>query len=181
MLSLSGTPSVFKLTKRLGRGHASVVWRCKDSNRGETLAVKFGLDKAHAMEEVETLKRLMHPNVITVIDFIEWNNSFGIVMHGVDMDLRHFMETELYDSVTVIDFSRQCARGLHYVHTQETLHADLKPENIGISIAKKKGKGERSLIHVRILDFGSAKMIHRHIAMNEGFNMTQDSIELLFN
>jgi serine/threonine protein kinase len=86
-----------------------------------------------------------------------WNNKYGIVMHGMDMDLRQFMATELYDSMTVCDFSRQCARGLHYVHTLDTLHADIKPENIGISVTRKNG--ERMVIHARILDFGSSKMI----------------------
>ena len=104
------------------------------------------------------LLRFCHPNVVDVVDFFQYgDDQFGIVMNATDMDLRQFMETELYDSFTVCDFSRQCARGLHHVHTLETLHADMKPENIGISIAKRDG--ERIRIHVRILDFGSAKLV----------------------
>ena len=120
--------------------------------------MKFLNDLVDAKKEVKTLQRFVHPNVINVLDFIEWKNSFGIVMDGMDMDLRQFMETELYGSMTVCDFSRQCARGLHYVHTLDTLHADMKPENIGISIMKRNG--EIYLIHARILDFGSAMKIH---------------------
>jgi serine/threonine protein kinase len=70
----------------------------------------------------------------------------------MDMDLRHFMETELYDLATVCAISRQSAQGLHHVHSLQTLHADIKAENIGISVALKR-------IHVRLLDFGSAKLI----------------------
>jgi serine/threonine protein kinase len=81
-------------------------------------------------------------------------------MHAMDMDLRQFMETELYDSILVCDISRQCARGLHHVHELETLHADMKPENIGISIERRRlGTIGRIRIHVRLLDFGSAKLL----------------------
>jgi serine/threonine protein kinase len=81
---------------------------------------------------------------------------FGIVMRAMDMDLRQFMDTELYGTSLVCDISRQCARGLHHVHEHRTLHADVKPENIGISVAKRGGTVR---IHVRLLDFGSAKLL----------------------
>lgn len=150
-------PPAFRLTRRLRRGHTSVVWRCKRGNTAAKQVVKFVVDEQGAREEVQILCRFWHPNVIDVVDFVEINGLFGIVMSATDMDLRQFMETELYDSVTVCDFSRQCARGLHHVHSLEILHADVKPENIGISIAKRTE--ERIRIHVRILDFGSAKQI----------------------
>ena len=111
-----------------------------------------------AKEEVLTIQRFWHPNVISVIDFIKWNNYFGIILHEMDMDLRHFMATELYDLELFVDIARQCARGLHHVHEHQTLHADLKPENLGISIEKKR-KDERIRIHIRLLDLGSAKLL----------------------
>ena len=111
-----------------------------------------------AKEEVLTIQRFWHPNVISVIDFIKWHNFFGIILHEMDMDLRHFITTELYDLELFVDIARQCARGLHHVHEHETLHADLKPENIGISIEKKR-KDERIRIHIRLLDLGSAKLL----------------------
>jgi hypothetical protein len=150
-------PPSLELVQRLRSGHASVVWRCRDSLLDRVIAVKFMESKECAKEEVKTIHRFWHPNIINAVDFIKWKGAFGIVMHAMDMDLRHFMETELYDSVLVCDISRQCARGLHHVHEHETLHADVKPENIGISIAKQRNDQIR--IHVRLLDFGSAKLL----------------------
>ncbi len=118
--------------------------------------VKFLETCKDAKEEVKTIQRFWHPNVISMIDFVKWNNAYGIILRAMDMDLRHFMATELYDSVLVCDIARQCARGLHHVHEHQTLHADLKPENIGISIERKGG---RVRIHIRLLDLGSAKLI----------------------
>jgi serine/threonine protein kinase len=115
------------------------------------VVVKFLETCKDAKEEVKTIQRFWHPNVISMIDFVKWNNAYGIILRAMDMDLRHFMATELYDSVLVCDIARQCARGLHHVHEHQTLHADLKPENIGISIERKD---ERIRIHIRLLDLG---------------------------
>jgi hypothetical protein len=150
-------PPSLKLVQRLRSGHASVVWRCKDFRLDRAVTVKFVESKDCAKEEVNTIHRFWHPNIINAVDFIKWKDAFGIVMHAMDMDLRSFMATELYDSVLVCDISKQCARGLHHVHEHKTLHADIKPENIGISIAKQMG--DRVRIHVRLLDFGSAKLL----------------------
>lgn len=146
----------FKLGRRLRSGYASVVFQYKDHRRS-SVVVKYLRDRTDAKSEVVTLKRFCHPNVINFVDFFQWGNSFGIAMHGMDMDLRSFMETELYDCLAVCEISRQSANGLHHVHTLKTLHADIKAENIGISIARKNGKLVR--IHVRLLDFGSAKLV----------------------
>lgn len=149
-------PPSFKLGRRLRSGHSSVVWLCTDSKRGGTIAVKFMESKDSAKEEIKTLRRFCHPNIVSTVDFIKRNKVFGIVMRAMDMDLRQFMDTELYGTSLVCDISRQCARGLHHVHEHRTLHADVKPENIGISVAKR---GETVRIHVRLLDFGSAKLL----------------------
>jgi serine/threonine protein kinase len=147
----------FKRERRLRSGYKSTVWQYRDIRCSKVVAVKYLADKEDAKEEVKTLKRFWHPNVINFVDFFKWGDAFGIVMHGMDMDLRHFMETEIYDSVTVCEISLQSARGLHHVHGLKTLHADIKAENIGISINRKDGM--RTIIHVRLLDFGSARLI----------------------
>ena len=152
-------PPSLQLIHRLRSGHASIVWRCKDRSKLErSVVVKFIESCSDAKGEVLTIQRFWHPNVISMVDFIKWNNAFGIILHDMDMDLRHFMATELYDSVLVCDIARQCARGLHHVHEHQTLHADLKPENIGISIEKNRNS-ERIRIHIRLLDLGSAKLL----------------------
>ena len=145
------TPS-FKRERRLRSGHASTVWQYRDIRRSKVVAVKYLANKEDAKEEVKTLKRFWHPNVINFVDFFKCGDAFGIVMHGMDMDLRHFISTELYNSVTVCEIARQSAQGLHHVHALQTLHADIKAENIGLSM-----DGPR--IHVRLLDFGSARLI----------------------
>jgi serine/threonine protein kinase len=150
------SPSSFKLTRRLRSGHASSVMQYT-SAENKAVAVKYLRNKQDAKDEVKTLSRFWHPNVMNYIDFIHHGGAYGIVMRVMDMDLRHFMSTELYDSTTVCAISRQSAQGLHHVHSLQTLHADIKPENIGISVAR--GVGNQIKVHVRLLDFGSAKLV----------------------
>jgi hypothetical protein len=149
--------SSFQLTDRLRDGYASTVFRCNNTRLNQIVVVKFIANVTDAKDEVKTIGRFCHPNVINTVDFIKWTGSFGIVMHAMDMDLRHFMESEEYDSVTVCEITRQCARGLNHVHLKQTLHADVKPENFGISITKRAGK--QLAVHIRLLDFGSSKLL----------------------
>ena len=151
------SPPSFRRLRRLRDGYASIVWHCIDDRIKRNVAVKFLANVKDAKDEVKILGHFCHPNVINVVDFIKWSDSFGIVMHEMDMDLRQFMEHENYDSTNVCDISKQCAEGLHHVHSLRILHADVKPENIGISITKIEGR--RLIIHVRLLDFGSSKFI----------------------
>ena len=102
------------------------------------------------------LGRFGHPNVVKMIDCFEWKGLYGIVMPLVDMDLHRYLHSELYDTSTMCEISRQSARGLHHLHLFEALHADLKPENIGISVVRQDG-GINSIVRVHLLDLGSSK------------------------
>ena len=101
------------------------------------------------------LGRFGHPNVVKMLDCFEWNGLVGIVMPLVDMDLHRYVQSELYDTSTMCEISRQSARGLHHLHLFDALHADLKPENIGITVVHRCSKK----IHVHLLDFGSSKRL----------------------
>jgi serine/threonine protein kinase len=149
--------SIFKRARRLRGGHASIVWQYTDIRKSQTVVVKYLKDKSVAKDEVRTLKRFWHPNVINCIDFIKCNDAFGIVMYSMDMDLRDFMLSNVYGADDVREISLQLAHGLHHVHGLDTIHADIKPENIGISIAKDKDCDKH--LHVKIIDFGSARHV----------------------
>ena len=140
---------------KIDDGYTSVVWQCLDVTSHKTLAVKFIREHSQAASEVCMLARFGHPNVVKMLDCFEWNGLFGIVMPLVDMDLHRYVHSELYDTSTMCEISRQSARGLHHLHLFEALHADLKPENIGITVVRKND--DVCSIHVHLLDLGSSK------------------------
>ena len=165
--TLSTFHALLKPVRLLGVGHESIVIQCSTSSGGsireKSVVVKFIRDEEEAKSEIETLIRMWHPNVINLIDTVvaSWGNEwFGIVMHEMEMDLRTFTENELYGASITAEIARQSAGGLHHVHQFGTLHADIKQENIGVSVSRNKENNNMvENVHVRLIDFGSARLV----------------------
>jgi serine/threonine protein kinase len=73
------SPPSFLRLRRLRDGYASIVWHCIDDRIKRNVAVKFLANVKDAKDEVKILGHFCHPNVINVVDFIKWSDSFGIV------------------------------------------------------------------------------------------------------
>ncbi len=153
----------YRVGKELGRGGASVVYKAKDMEVGNIVAVKVlqpdpvGMKEENRevvltrfAREYEACARLDHPNIIKV-------HHFGVLLDGsryIVMDfLPHLTLDDYIDEngamslAQAMDLGKQMARALAYCHTQGVIHRDLKPANI---LVAKDGK-------VTILDFGMAR------------------------
>ena len=156
-------PLALKPIRLLRDGRASMVFQCSnssDSIQDKSVVVKFVRDEEEAKSEVDTLTRMWHPNVVNFIDIVAWgtNEWFGIMMKEMEMDLCVFTQNEIYGASIVADISRQSAGGLHHVHELGTLHADIKLENIGVTVSRNEEKIVHAA-HVRLIDFGSARLV----------------------
>ena len=101
------------------------------------------------IEEAEALYGMNHPNVVRVTDFFEENSTAYYVMDYIDgAPLSSLIERQgrLSESES-LGYIRQVAEALDYIHSQNRLHLDVKPQNIMID-----GNGKAILI-----DFGVSK------------------------
>lgn len=72
-------------------------------------------------------------------------------------DLFSLMHTQDHISVSDITFFiSEIAMGLQFLHDRNVLHADIKPENIGLTATG----------HVRLLDFGLSRVLHPQFDLN---------------
>jgi len=100
------------------------------------------------IQEAKMLKKLNHPNIIRVIDFGKEDGTFYTVMEYIDgEDLKKLL---LYKKIKNFqrkyDIVLQIGRGLNYLHENNIIHKDIKPENILVSENNE----------VKIIDFGLA-------------------------
>ena len=79
----------YKILSEIGHGGMSVVYMAINEKANKTWAVKevrkdgkldFNTVRAGLMAEIETLKKLNHPNLPSIVDVIEDQDSFIIVM-----------------------------------------------------------------------------------------------------
>jgi len=118
-----------------------------DTNLTDTLITRF-------KREAQAAGKLNHPNIVSVYEYGEDQNTAFIAMEYVQgRSLKEiFDQNERFDIHTVIGFMSQLLGALTYSHKHGIVHRDIKPANI---IIMPDGQ-------IKITDFGIA-----HIASSD--------------
>lgn len=148
----------FEVLGRLGSGGMGEVYRVRDNELSEVVALK--LIPAHSASEIHSLERLKREvrlarriaseHVCRIFDLVDLGDGArGLTMALVNgTTLAELMKTRL--SVDYVRFARwgaDIADGLGAAHAVDIIHRDLKPENVMID------SEDRAVI----LDFGIAR------------------------
>lgn len=99
--------------------------------------------------EARNLSRIKHPGIVSVLDFIDANNTFYYVMEFVEggsLD-EHICKQGGLPEDEAVENIRQIGEALSYMHAHKMLHLDLKPKNV-----MRKTDG-----HLLLIDFGLSK------------------------
>ena len=121
---------------------------------GRRVAAKRLLDERHAARfEIEgrLLSRLDHPRVVEVLGTVDDATGRYLLMEWVDgEDLAHVLRRRGNPGLPEEDVTRyalEAAEALRYVHEQQTIHRDVKPQNLMLS-------PDRGVV---LVDFGIAR------------------------
>lgn len=150
----------YKILSEIGRGGMSVVYMAINEKANKTWAVKevrkdgrmdFNIVRQGLLAEIDTLKRLNHPNLPSIVDLIEDKNSFIIVMdyiEGRSLD-KIIAEAGAQSESLVVEWAKQLCDVLGYLHSQQPpiIYRDMKPANV---MLKPNGS-------IMVIDFGTAK------------------------
>ncbi len=150
----------YKILSEIGRGGMSVVYMAINEKANKTWAVKevrkdgrmdFNIVRQGLLAEIDTLKRLSHPNLPSIVDLIEDESSFIIVMdyiEGRSLD-KIIAEAGVQDEALVVEWAKQLCDVLGYLHSQTPpiIYRDMKPANV---MLKPNGS-------IMVIDFGTAK------------------------
>ena len=144
-------------TETLGEGTYGVVFKARDSQTGDIVAlkkIKLELEDegvpSTALREISVLKTLKHPNIVRLLDVEHGENRLYLAFEFVDQDLKkHLDKTRKspLDQRLVASFVMQLLRGIDYCHSHGVIHRDLKPGNILIDVEG----------NLKIADFGLAR------------------------
>ncbi|KAK9723664.1 hypothetical protein RND81_05G016500 [Saponaria officinalis] len=129
----------YELGRLLGYGAFAKVYRARNVNTGQSVAVKIvskiKVEKknmaTHLKREVSVMQRLRHPNIIRIIEVLATKTEVYIVME-------YAKGGELFDKVAKGRFSENLGRryfqqlisAVGYCHSRGVFHRDLKPENL---------------------------------------------------
>ena len=150
----------YKILNKVGQGGMSVVYLAMNEKANKQWAVKevrkdgvldFESVKQGLVAETDILKKLNHPNLPSIIDVIDQDDSFIIIMDYIQGNSlnRALEEFGAQPQELVIDWAKQLCDVLGYLHsrTPAIIYRDMKPANV---MLKPDG-------NVMLIDFGTAR------------------------
>jgi len=150
----------YDIKQDIGEGNFSVVKYGMNKQTGEPVAVKI-IDKKkmfwqeqknrdHILQEVNILKNIRHPNIISYYQIYDSENYYYIILElatgGELFDIIY--ENGPFPENKALLLFKDILMAVSYLHSQGITHRDLKPENILLS-----GDGT-----IKISDFGLARV-----------------------
>jgi serine/threonine protein kinase/WD40 repeat protein len=146
----------YYLTRLLGEGSFAQVYLGEHIYLDTPAAIKvlqtqLGNDFSWFRAEARTIARLIHPNIVRVLEFgVEGKTPFLVLDYAPNGTLRQrHPEGSLLPLPTIISYVKQMAEALQYAHDEKLVHRDVKPENMLL--------GRRN--EVLLSDFGVALMV----------------------
>ncbi|OQV19462.1 Myosin light chain kinase, smooth muscle [Hypsibius exemplaris] len=149
--------SFYDLLEILGKGKFGVVYKCMEKATSRYFAAKF-IDIKHPQErkevetEIELMNDLRHPRLLQLYDAFDDGKRMAIIMElasGGELFSRVIDEEFVLTEKVCTVFMRQICEGVEYMHHQNVVHLDLKPENV-LCVTPT---GNR----IKLIDFGLAR------------------------
>lgn len=150
----------YKILNEVGRGGMSVVYLAMNEKANKQWAIKevrkdgirdFEVVKQGLIVETDMLKKLRHPSLPSIIDVIEDEDTFLIVMDYIEGNplSSALEEFGAQPQELVISWAKQLCDVLGYLHSQNPpiIYRDMKPANV---MLKPDG-------NVTLIDFGTAR------------------------
>ena len=128
----------YQLIRLLGEGGFAEVYLGEHIHLGTQAAIKVlhtqitSDDTDKFRTEARTVARLIHPNIVRVLEFgVESKTPFLVMDYGANGTLRqrHPRGTKVPLNV-VVSYVKQIADALQYAHDEKLIHRDIKPENM---------------------------------------------------
>jgi len=154
----SGTSlSHYRIVSKLGAGSMGEVYLAQDTNLDRKVALKILPEDLAAnsdrmqrfVREAKSAAALNHPNIAHIYEIGESNGVNFIAMEFIDGHTFGHVNQSETDLGKLVRHLQRVGEGLSKAHAAGIVHRDLKPDNIMVT---RDG-------HVKILDFGVAKLI----------------------
>jgi predicted Ser/Thr protein kinase len=146
----------YVLLEEIGRGAHGTVYRARDTERQQDVALKVVEDNSSVdrlLLEPQLLSKLHHPNIVALRDYFFHGGKVVIAMEYISgPDLENW--TAQRGPLTAADvrkFLTQISSALATAHAAGIFHSDIKPKNI---LVDTSGASPRFVI----VDFGVSRM-----------------------
>jgi Protein kinase domain/GAF domain len=145
----------YRVAEPISAGAMGAVYRAIDVEDDREVALKQSTNPHHDQRfevEARLLASLQHPRVVRVLDHFTALSGQYVVMELIrGIDLGALLKQRGQPGLPVeqaIEYVRQTCEALQYVHDQQIVHRDIKPQNLIL--------GENGIV---VVDFGIARLL----------------------
>ncbi|MBL8200697.1 MAG: protein kinase [Chromatiales bacterium] len=153
----------YELERVIGRGAMATVYLGRDPTINRRVAIKtlplaeefadsdLATARSHFLREAESAGRLNHPYIISIHDAGEDNHVAYLAMEYFEgKPLSHYAQLgRLLPPKVVFELMARAAEALHYAHSQNVVHRDVKPANLMYDLGSDR---------LKLTDFGIARL-----------------------
>ena len=148
----------YEILNQIGDGSYGSVTRARNKTTNEIVAIKKmkqcfqSMDEAMNLREVKALRKLNHPNIVKLKEFIRQKDCLYFVFEFMDRNLYEMIKQQEFPMTErqVKQIMQDALQGVASCHKNGFFHRDLKPENF--LVRDRSGQ-------VKLADFGLAKEI----------------------
>lgn len=150
----------YKILNEVGHGGMSTVYLAINEKANKPWAIKevrkagvkdFEIVRQSLMVETDLLKKLKHPSLPSIIDIIDHDENFLIVMDYIEGNTleKVLREYGIQSQENVVSWAIQLCDVFQYLHTRKPpiIYRDMKPSNVML-------KSDGSVV---LIDFGTAR------------------------
>jgi serine/threonine protein kinase/tetratricopeptide (TPR) repeat protein len=160
--------SHYDIIERLGEGGMGVVYKARDINTDEIVAVKVLSHQSLLNEEIKRRfqreasagLKLVHPNIVKILEVGEDEGTYFICMEYIQgQTLRELLHVNgPFDVRKVLRIGTDVNHALGAAHSLGIIHRDIKSDNIMLTVGDV----------VKVMDFGLAKFQDASMLTREG-------------
>jgi cyclin-dependent kinase-like len=152
--------SKYEVIGIVGEGAYGVVYKCKNKETGEFVALKKfkeiedDLVKKTMMRELKVLQMLKHDNIVEYKEAFKRKGDLFLVFEYVDKNLLELLQEHPrgLDPLVIKKLIYQLCKAIKYLHDMNIVHRDIKPENLLVD----------SNLKLKLCDFGFARTIKKN-------------------
>lgn len=176
---------LYSILEELGEGAYGRVIKVKNIKTNEIKAMKI-IDKSQInsefdleeiANEINILKTLDHPNILKVYEYYDYNNSIFIVNELIpNGDLFSLIkEKKSFNELLALRILQQMLSAVKFLHSENIVHGDIKPENIMIDNFKNVSFNNKRAMdyddiygfEIKLIDFGTSKIFNKSKVFNQ--------------
>ncbi|EDO49090.1 predicted protein, partial [Nematostella vectensis] len=169
LIKYGSADEFYDMNEEIGKGAYGIVKKCVDKATGQTYAAKVVTTsnsnlRKETMREIEVMRKLgSHKKLVGLID--AYHTPFEIVMilefiPGGELFERIIEEDYLMEE-DAIYYVHQVLLALDYMHGNNIVHLDLKPENIMCESINSN--------QIKLVDFGLARELKKDEEVKSSF------------